>query len=314
MKSLMLLTLVLLLCSSGSFGQMDNTSFDESMAAALRSLVIDSSANLRSYSFAMDMIQNIDLANLSANETQKLCTRSIGYGTANMTEKALKLSLASLTYAKGDQENTSAIAIDEYLINDTLYLKVDGNWTVMKMPGVAESWSTQNTMNEQLEMFNQSRLTLVGSEDVEGEDCYKILAENKMSDMANKLSADMTSLLPMQSMNYSDIFRNMTLDICYWITKDTHLLKKTDVKEVFTVTPQSLGFSDNESRDVQMQINSEVVMLFEGFNDSVSIKLPAEAEKAQSFPLGLIASGEVPSVKDGNETMLNETSKKDVIA
>lgn len=293
---------------------MDNTAFDESMAAALRSLVIDSSANLRSYSFTMDMKQNIDLVNLSTNETQKLFTHSIGYGMANITEKALKLSLASLTYAKDDQENTSAIAIDEYLINDTLYLKVDGNWTVMKMPGVAESWSTQNTMNEQLEMFNRSHLTLVGSENVEGEDCYKVLAENKMSDMADQLSADMTSLLPMQSMNYSDLFRNMTLDICYWITKDTHLLKKTDVREVFTVTPQLLGFSDNESSDVQMQINSEVVMLFEGFNDSISIKLPAEAERAQSFPLGLIASREVPSVKDGNETMLNETMLNETIA
>lgn len=286
---------------------MENTAFDESMATALRSLVIDSSANLRSYSFTMDMKQNIDLENLTTNETQKLCTRSIGYGTANMTERALKLSLASLTYAKGDQENTSAIAIDEYLINDTLYLKVDGNWTVMKMPGVAESWSTQNTMNEQLEMFNQSRLILVGSEDVEGDDCYKVLAENKIGDMADQLSADMNSLLPIQSMNYSDLFRNMTLDICYWITKDTHLLKKTDVREVFTVTPQLLGFSDNESRNVQMQINSEVIMLFEGFNDTVSIKLPAEAEKSQPFPLGLIASGEVPSVIDGNETVLNET-------
>lgn len=314
MKSLMLLTLVLLLCSSGSFGQMNNTAFDESMAAALRSLVIDSSANLRSYSFTMDMKQNIDLVNLSTNETQKLCTRSIGYGTANITERALKLSLASLTYAKGDQENTSAIAIDEYLINDTLYLKVDGNWTAMKMPGVAESWSTQNTMNEQLEMFNKSSLTLVGSEDVEGDACYKVLAVNKMGDMANQLSADMTSLLPMQSVNYSEIFRNMTLDICYWITKDTHLLKKTDVREVFIVTPQSLGLSENEFSNVQMQINSEVVMLFDGFNDNVSIKLPAEAEMAQSYPLGLIASGEVPSVKDANETMLNETLKTDAIA
>ena len=289
---------------------MNNTAFDETMAAALRSLVIDSSANLRSYSFAMDMKQNIDLANLSTNEIQKLCTRSIGYGTANMTERALKLSLASLTYAKGDQENTSAIGIDEYLINDTLYLKVDGNWTVMKMPGVAGSWSTQNTMNQQLDMFNQSHLTLIGSEDVEGEDCYKVQATIDMGDMANQLSADVKSLLPMQSMNYSDIFHSMTLDICYWITKDTNLLKKTDVREVFTVTPQSLGFSDNESRDVQMQINSEVVMLFEGFNDSVSIKLPAEAEKAQSFPMGLIVSGEVPSVEDDNETMHNETTAK----
>jgi len=45
-------------------------------------------------------------------------------------------------------------------------------------------------------------------------------------------------------------------------------------------------------------------MLFEGFNESVNIKLPIEAKKAPPFPLGLIASKEaVPVVPDGNETM-----------
>jgi hypothetical protein len=60
-------------------------------------------------------------------------------------------------------------------------------------------------------------------------------------------------------------------------------------------------------------------MLFEGFNESVNVSLPSEATKAQPFPMGLIASEEVPTIRDHNEilingTMFNETQKNDVIA
>jgi len=302
MRYLILLALVLLLCSCGALGQTNRTSFDELNASALQSLVLDSSAWLESYRFSIEMEQKVDLVNLSTGDAQKLYTRSLGYGQANMTDSTLKLSMASLSYAKDDEDNTSAIALEEYLINDTLYLKVDGNWTAMKMPGVADAWSQQNTMTQQLEMFNQSRLSLIGSEMVEGADCYKVRAEMDMGTMADQLSGEVTSLVPMQSMNFTELFRNMRLDVYYWISKDTHLLKKTDVTEIFTVTPQSLGLPANES--MEMRINAEVSMIFEGFNESVSIKLPAEAKKAQPFPLGLIASKEaVPVVPDDNETM-----------
>jgi hypothetical protein len=310
----MLLALVLLLCSCGALGQINDTTFDELMTSALQSLVVDSSADLGSYRFTMEMEQKIDLVNLTSGDIQKLYTRSFGYGMANMTDSALKLSMASLSHAKGDEENTSATAIEEYLINDTIYLKVDGNWTVMKMPGVSDIWSAQNAMTQQLEMFNRSRLTLIGSENVDGVDCYKVRAEIETGAMADQLSAEVTSLVPMQSMNYSELFRNMALDVHYWITKDTHHLKKTDVTEVFVVTPQSLGLSGNDSEAMEMRINSEVSMLFEGFNESVNVKLPAEAMKAQPFPMGLMVSEAAPSALEGNETMLNETLQNDTIA
>jgi hypothetical protein len=299
----MLLALALLLCCPAALGQ-TNSTFDELMTSALQALVVDSSASLESYRFSMEMEQKIDLVNLSAGDSQKLYTRSFGYGMANMTDRALKLSMASLTYAKGDEDNTSAIALEEYLINDTLYLKVDGNWTAMKMPGVADAWSQQNTMIQQLEMFNQSQLSLIGSEMVDGVDCYMVRAKMDMSTVADQLAGEIPSLVPMPGMNYTELFRNMKMDVNYWITKDTHLLKKTDVTEIFTMTPQSLGLPANESGALEMRINAKVSMLFEGFNESVNIKLPAEAKNAPPFPMGLIASKEaVLVVPDGNETM-----------
>jgi hypothetical protein len=258
------------------------------------------------------MDQKIYLVNLSSGDVQKLQTRFFGYGLANMTDRALKLSMAALTYAEADEGNSSALSLEEYLINDTLYLKVDGNWTAMKAPGVADAWSQQNTMTQQVDMLNRSRLSLIGSEMVEGQDCYKVIAEMDMNTMADQLSEEVASLVPVQSMNYSELFRNMNLDVYYWITKDTHLLKKTDVLETFTVTPQSFGLDASEPGGQEMRVHAGVSMLFEGFNEPVNIVLPAEAEKAQPLPMSLIASSQaVPVVLAGNETVgndiLNET-------
>jgi len=304
MRYLILLALALLLCSFAAFGQTNRTSFEELNTSALQYLVVESSASLESYRFSMEMVQKIDLINITSGDVQKLDTRSFGYGMANMSDRALKLSLASLTHAKGDEDNTSVIALEEYLINDTIYMKMDGNWTAMKMPGVADTWSAQSTMAQQLKMFNQSRLSLIGSEVVEGVDCYKVRAEIDMGTLADQLSGVVNSLVPIEGMNYSELFRNMSLDVYYWISKDAHLLKKTDVTEVFTVAPQSLGLPANESGDMEMRIHSDVSMLFEGFNESVNIKLPAEAKMAQPFPMGLMVSAQaVPLVPTGNETM-----------
>jgi hypothetical protein len=304
MRYLVLLALALLFSNFAALGQMNRTSFDDLNTSALQYLVIDSSAGLESYRFSMEMEQKVDLINITSGDVQKLETRSFGYGMANMSDRALKLSLASLTHAIGDEDNNSAIALMEYLVNDTVYMKMDGNWTAMKMPGVSDAWSAQSTMAQQLKIFNQSRISLIGSEMVEGIGCYKVRAEIDMGILADQLSGEVTSLVPIEGMNYSELFRNLSLDVYYWISKDTHLLKKTDVTEVYTVAPQSLDLSANESGDMEMRINSDVSMLFEGFNESVNIKLPAEAKMAPPFPMGLMVSAQaVPAVPIGHETM-----------
>ena len=280
-------------------------------ASALQSLVVDSSAKLESYSFSMEMVQNMDLVNLSSGEAQKLYTRSIGLGFTNMTDRALKLVMASLTYEKGDEENSTAIALEEYLLNDTMYIKMDGNWTVMKLPAAAAAWSQQNTMEQQVNMFKQSDLTLMGSETVDGQDCYKVRAKMDMRAYASQQSGEMASYLPMASTNNTDLFRNMTLDVYYWITKDTHLLKKTDVQQVFTLDPQSLGLPAKGPERQEMRIISETSMLFEGFNESVNIVLPPEARNAQPSPPGSVASDEaVPVASTEGEMRLSEPTSR----
>ena len=249
MRYLELLALILLLCSSGALSQTNSTYTGDLNASALRSLVVDSSAKLESYSFSMEMVQNMDLVNLSSGEAQKLYTRSIGLGFTNMTDRALKLVMASITYEKGDEENSTAIALEEYLLNDTMYIKMNGDWTMVKLPAAAAAWSQQNTIEQQVNMFKQSDLTLMSSEIVDGQDCYKVRARMDMGTYASQQPGGMASYLPMASTNNTDLFRNMTLDVYYWITKDTHLLKKTEVLEVFTLDSAVSGSAGQGTRE-----------------------------------------------------------------
>jgi len=305
MRNLTLLALALLLCSSVASCQMNSTTPEDMNATDLRALVVDSSLKLESYRFSMEMAQDIDLVNLSSREAQRLYTRSMGLGSANMTDHALKLVMASLTYAKGNEVNASAVALDEYLLNNTIYLKLDGNWTVLRLPAAATAGSQQDTMAQQVNMLNQSDLTLMGVETVEGQNCYKVRAKIDMRAYAGQLSGEVASYLPMASAKSTDLFRNMTLDVYYWITKEAHLLKKTDVHEVINVTPQSLGLP---AAGQEMRVNSTTSMIFEGFNESVNIVLPSVAGRAQPFQPGLAASNEtVPVASNGSEIRPNES-------
>ena len=306
MRSSIVLSLALLLCLPAA-GQ--NTSTDELVAMSLKSLVAESSAELQSYRFFMDMEQNIDLVSQTSNDSQSLVTRSFGFGAANMSEKALKLSLVALTYDRTDASNTSIIALEEYLVNETIYMKLDGNWTYLKMPSLDQAWSSQTTMDQQLSILNQSRLTLLDSENVDDRDCYKVLAEMDLGSMADQLSAEAASLLPDLGINYSEIYSNSSLTATYWIDKESHNLKKADVLQVLVINPQSaLGLSAEEADLAEeMTITSKVSMNFQGYNEELEIRLPAEAVGAADILANLMAGGEASSIAlAGNESELEE--------
>ncbi len=309
MRSFVILSLALLCLSAA--GQAESSPVDEMTDSALKSLLAGSSASLESYRFLMDMSQQIDLVNLSTNESQNLTVRTFGFGAANMTDRALKLSLVALTYERDSAENASPVALEEYLVNDTIYMKMDGNWTALKMPSVAEAWSGQNTLDRQLQIFNDSRLTLQGSESLEGRDCYKVLAEMDLRPLAGELSGEAASILPELGLNYSEVFSNSSLSAVYWIDKETHNLQKAKVEESFIINSLSLGLPAKEVGAVEMRINSEIIMHFLGYNEEVAINLPAEAQNATAISAGPAATGAeaAPSAPASNETEINETAR-----
>ena len=304
----MILAMALLLSSTCALCQSTDRSQDDPVSTILRELVVASSDDLKSYTFSMKMEQDVVLENLSSGQSQQLQTRSIGFGLVNMTDQALKLVMASLTYIPGDEGNSTALALEEYLQNDTIYMKMDGNWTAMELSGLGDVWSRENSLDQQIDMFNQSRLTLVGSEMVGDEDCYKVRAEVDIASYADPLSQEVASIVPSIPMNFSDLFRNMTLEVHYWISKESLLLKRADMFETLYMTPQSLGLEQSEEENMAVRMSSITSMVFDGFNESVNIVLPPEASAAQLFNMSSYPESEAVAVSPVDQDGLNETA------
>lgn len=285
--------------------------------------MVTSSHELKSYTFLMKMEQDMMLENLSSGQSQMILTRSIGFGLVNMTDQALKIVLASITYNPGDEGNSSAVALEEYLQNDTIYMKMDGNWTALELSGMGDAWSEQNSLDQQVNMLNSSRLTLVGSEKVGDEDCYKLRAEMDVASYADVLSREVASNVPFLPLNSSELFRNMTLEVNYWISKENHLIKRADVFETLFVAPQSLGLLAGEE-SLAVRISSTTSIVFDGFNESINIVLPPEASSAQLFQMPSYPESEAVAVavddgpSAGDLSLLdagthNATSRSDIV-
>jgi hypothetical protein len=304
----MILAMALLLSSSCALCQSTDRSQDDPVSTILRELVVASSDDLKSYTFSMEMEQDMMLENLSSGQSQQVQTRSIGFGLVNVTDQALKLVMASLTYIPGDEGNSTALALEEYLQNDTIYMKMDGNWTAMELSGLGDAWSQQNSLDQQIDMLNQSRLTLVGSEMVGDEDCYKVRAEIDIASYADPLSQEVASIVPFIPLNFSDILRNMTMEVHYWISKESQLLKRADVFETLYMTPQSLGLQPSEEENMAVRMSSTTSVVFDGFNESVNIVLPPEASAAQLFNMSSYPESEAVAVSLLDQDGLNETA------
>jgi hypothetical protein len=308
MRYLMILAMALLLSSSCALCQSTDRSQDDPVSTILRELVVASSDDLKSYTFSMEMEQDMTLENLSSGQSQQVQTRSIGFGLVNVTDQALKLVMATLTFIPGDEGNSTASALEEYLQNDTIYMKMDGNWTAMELSGLGDAWSQQNSLDQQIDMLNQSRLTLVGSEMVGDEDCYKVRAEIDIASYADPLSQEVASIVPFIPLNFSDILRNMTMEVHYWISKESQLLKRADMFETLYMTPQSLGLQSSEEENMAVRMSSTTSVVFDGFNESVNIVLPPEASAAQLFNMSSYPESEAVAVSLLDQDGLNETA------
>lgn len=255
-------------------------------ASALQSLLANSSANVSSYRFTMEMDESVRLTNLS-NETitsQVILVRSFGTGSMNLTAETMKLVLASIAVPLGDEDNATATALEEYLINDTLYMKIDGNWTSLELD-IPNLWKEQNTVGQQVELLNQSEISLQGTETVDGQDCYRIKVAPNMSAYAQMASEQLGSILG--PLNLTELYSNMTADLTYWIAIDSGLLKKTETSVAISLNPQSLGVPLKGPENQEMQIIANTTMLFRDYNSEVNITLPSEAMNAEALPLNL---------------------------
>lgn len=263
-----------------------NTSSEKINSSFLKEIVLGSKAQPATYLYSLEMDQKVVISKNTGsngtNESQEILTKSFGAGALNMTGKAMKMVMATLAVEAGKEENASATSLEMYLLNDTMYIKLDGNWTETKLPGLSRNdiWKQQDKIGQQRESLNGSDITLLGMEDINGTECYKIRVNPDMKSYTAVMEEQVGTKTILPYMNISALFNNTSISYISWISKSGYLLLRTEISTKMNLSPEILGQTGKRAGNFWMHIETSYSMQFSGFDRSFEIALPEDARKA----------------------------------
>ncbi|MGB7000420.1 MAG: hypothetical protein WBE22_00120 [Halobacteriota archaeon] len=206
-----------------------------------------------------------------------------------------------------DMPETICMETEMYIINNTMYMKMDMSAIVpnfsfwLKSEMTEADWESEEIQGQQMELLNCSNVTLLDDEEVNGVDCYvlKIVPDTeKCWEIVMNTSIMDQSGMGAEMQNASDILNqslgNMT--ITEWIAKDTMFVMKSVAAMDMTMSPDT---------EEEAKVVMDYTMIFYDYNEPVTIVLPPEAEGATDISglPGMLPGGNVTDILPGtNET------------
>jgi hypothetical protein len=248
-----------------------NVSSEKINSTFLKEIVLGSEIQATTYLFTLEMDQKMVISNNSGSngtkESQEMLTKSIGAGALNLTGKAMKMVMATLAMAVGQEENTSATSMEMYLLNDTMYMKIDGNWTQTKLMGLSlkDIWKQQDKVEQQRESLNRSNITLLGMEKIDGTECYKVKVTPDMKSYTTVMKEQLGTTTILPYLNISALFNNTSISYVSWISKEGHFPLRTEITTNMTLRPEMLGLPAKKAGNFEMRIETSYAMQFRRF-------------------------------------------------
>lgn len=315
---LLALTLPLAVAASDEHTKNVTENLNYTNATTLKELVIGSEKNLETYRFTLTQDQNIAITKLPAgNTTYQTKLLTLGAGGVNLTSKALKTVGTSLSIPVGQEEKATAATTELYFINDTIYRNVNGNKTVLNLTFPENIWLSQNRLEQSSDLINSSRIKLLGTEIIEGVSYYVVEVTPDTSALSSlisrQLGANFSKSLPAQlsaglgsnssktalSFNLSDLLNNTRLRYVIWITEDTHLPSLEYVQMNMILTPDMFGLKS--AGNLKMNIDSVTTVIFSGFNKTIDIALPMEANITRTTSLNNTKAASLSKTADPSD-------------
>ncbi|HPJ30865.1 MAG TPA: hypothetical protein PLZ42_05685 [Methanothrix sp.] len=288
MKKLLLLLALIIVAFSGCVEEKPSPE-------ELKAMMIESVEKIETVTFSTDTHQSIKLVNHSETNrtlrTMNFETKSEGEGVLNVSARAMKMTMT--TTATSEETGEVTTELEMYMENDTLYTNTDGNWT--KMPGMPEEmWDQQNQVMVQAELLNASEIELVGTEEVGGEEAYRVKVVPDMETFTMILNQQMGSM-PFYAFNMTEIFEDSEMEWTTWISVESHLPLKTQMSMALTLTDDLMNLPVGEMSDIEMEIETDSTVIYSNYNDPVEIVVPEEALAAPSWLEMLMAMMAQPS-------------------
>ena len=275
---LLIITLSVIACNGGKL-----PSAEEIVAA-----ILDSQQDIETYKFDVDMEMYITVE--AEDETIEMYAVTDGGGSTDVENNVMQMT-GDINMVMPD---VGEIEVKEhmYLVDNMMYIGIDmpafmggSTWIKAQMPVYMP-----NEMNQVLSLtalIETAEITVLGSEIVNGVDCYVIevvpdadqlweLVSQQLQFMGDEIEIpDITGELIRKM--YDDV------SVTYYIAKDTYFLISSSMDMFLELTPADLGYPEEEGL-MTMDITMELLAF--DYNIPVSIELPPEAADAIEIPLG----------------------------
>ncbi len=285
-----LMLLLISLTIIGNTTENDSASSNSLISASseeINQITANSTNALSAYRFTVDSIQKIDLINQSANisNTSSIVIKSSSKGAVNLTARSMRISSILSVHSDENKNATPPSSSETYFVEDTIYMRMDKNWTQISMPNPLDLWNHEHMIRHQIELLNRSKLEISGSENIDGQDCIKVNVTPDMETYGAVISEQMGSTLPLAYLNFAELSRNGSIEWTFWIAEDSHLLKKIDMLISFNLTPELMGLPVEKVGKFEMQVGFSTTVLFLDYNQSIAIVLPPEAKNDTKIPV-----------------------------
>jgi hypothetical protein len=231
------------------------------------SKIIDTSNNVKSFKFGMDLSEN--MGNMNVKET----------GIASVNSITQELLMNTTLVIDSPPGGTQTDTMDEYLTGGYLYIKDNTTgtdyWTKIK---VDESRWTAEDQLAQLTEFLQSATSIarIDDETVNGLDCYVFQITPDMAEVLKWIQSQSQSTNELQNLN-PDVFKSTTFKV--WIDKKSLLPQKENIDLTMEITPSDItGTTTTPNDAITLTMSGDIT--YTDYNIPVTIELPTAAQNA----------------------------------
>jgi hypothetical protein len=248
--------------------------------------------DVHSYEYEMDM--TIDMVGESEGETFEANIGMDYSGALDLDNEQMRMEVTASVLITGEEETETALKA--YLIDGTGYVMTDDPdrgviWEKEEFSGAdwAETWQSTVAMlslvEPQMELLATAEVEVIGSEKVNGVDCYVLQVTPDIAQLWDTIMQQATLGFGGE-LGFPDFTAEMLEAIPYsysakqWLAKDTYFLMKAEMEMSMELTPEAMGMPEEEG---EATIEIAMNMLGYNYNQPVSIELPPEAEEAIEY-------------------------------
>ena len=238
-------------------------------------------AKLQSFKFSMDFAMSSDFP--IGGQTSTMTIQQTAAGSVDTLNKEVAMNAdMGLEIPSQAQQNVSA---EIYIENGWIYTgttMTGGIERWSKIDLTDEMWAAQSQISSLTGFLNNPiSLALVGSENVNGTDCYILSINPDANSLTSWMQGQMQSEQANVNLNSTDLSQILQdFTVKEWIAKDSYLPVKQQIGvNLNTSAIQTTGSADG----TQMNINMNVTLTYSDYGKPVSIQLPPGAVNATAL-------------------------------